>query len=257
MKSWFFPLGDSLFNFGKALKAGNGLVDIRDSYGFAEGDRIYIFRPSPDNCVKYEMDVIKTGLSFDDSTDNEKFWKDPDAYYDGLMRSSYTRLKLVREFNNHELSADNLKANGLRSVISVDVIPDDVLAYILEPAINDYYGVDFPEDADIYEGALMTVEVNKYERSRSARDKCIALKGCSCAVCGLNFEEKYGAIGKGFIHVHHLVPISSVGKEYKLDVEHDLIPVCPNCHYMLHRKPGGVYTVDELKAMLGKTLNND
>ena len=130
------------------------------------------------------------------------------------------------------------------------MLSEDTLAYILRPAVDDTYGVDYPEDNDFYEGALMTVEVNKYERSRSARDKCIALKGCRCAVCGIDFGEKYGPAGKGFIHVHHLVPISSIGKEYKLDPERDLVPVCPNCHYMLHRKPDGVYKVEELKQIL-------
>jgi predicted HNH restriction endonuclease len=30
----------------------------------------------------------------------------------------------------------------------------------------------------------------------------------------------------------------------------DLIPVCPNCHMILHSKPGGFYTVEEVKNML-------
>ena len=68
-------------------------------------------------------------------------------------------------------------------------------------------------------------------------------------VCGKDFEEQYGSIGKGFIHVHHLTPISSIGKEYKLNIDKDLVPVCPNCHYMLHRKDPP-YTPEELKEIL-------
>lgn len=64
----------------------------------------------------------------------------------------------------------------------------------------------------------------------------------------IDFEAAYGEVGKGFIHVHHVVPISSIGKEYELDVEKDLVPVCPNCHYMLHRKDPP-YTVEEMKKM--------
>lgn len=30
--------------------------------------------------------------------------------------------------------------------------------------------------------------------------------------------------------------VSSFGGEYYLDPKKDLIPVCPNCHAMLHRK---------------------
>ena len=68
-----------------------------------------------------------------------------------------------------------------------------------------------------------------------------------------DFEATYGEIGKGFIRVHHLVPISSIGKEYELNVERDLAPVCPNCHYMLHRK-NPPYTIEELKEILHKQI---
>ena len=50
----------------------------------------------------------------------------------------------------------------------------------------------------------------------------------------MEFGKVYGKPGDGFIHVHHLVPVSSRGKRYRLDPINDLIPVCPNCHAMLH-----------------------
>ena len=40
---------------------------------------------------------------------------------------------------------------------------------------------------------------------------------------------------KNFIHVHHVTPISKVGREYKIDPIKDLIPLCPNCHAMIHK----------------------
>ncbi len=36
-------------------------------------------------------------------------------------------------------------------------------------------------------------------------------------------------MGEGFIHVHHLKPLSEVGYEYRVDPIRDLRPVCPNC----------------------------
>ncbi|MBE8233557.1 MAG: HNH endonuclease [Endozoicomonadaceae bacterium] len=86
-----------------------------------------------------------------------------------------------------------------------------------------------------YEGASKTISVNIYERNVKARTKCMELFGLSCAACKFNFESNYGMLGKGFIHIHHLTPISEVGVEYKLNPEKDLRPVCPNCHAMLHR----------------------
>lgn len=67
----------------------------------------------------------------------------------------------------------------------------------------------------------------------------------------MNFEERYGEIGKGFIHVHHEVEISTIGEDYEIDPIDDLKPVCPNCHAMLHkRKPA--YSIDELKEYFCK-----
>lgn len=84
------------------------------------------------------------------------------------------------------------------------------------------------------EGARRTITVNAYERSPNARNLCIAHWGSLCQVCEFDFERMYGEIGSGFIHVHHLVPLSEVGVTYQVDPVKDLSPVCPNCHAMLH-----------------------
>ena len=86
------------------------------------------------------------------------------------------------------------------------------------------------------EGAVRRVLVNAYERDRTARQVCINKHGLACAVCGLRFRQRYGALGAGFIHVHHVVPLSELGADSKLDPVRDLRPVCPNCHAMLHRR---------------------
>ncbi|MGZ5031292.1 MAG: HNH endonuclease [Methylobacter sp.] len=98
---------------------------------------------------------------------------------------------------------------------------------------------DYPDEIQnpdaVTEGSKTTVVVNKYERNSGARYKCIKKWGVNCVVCNFNFENIYGDRGAGFIHVHHLVPLSEVGEEYQLDPIKDLRPVCPNCHAMLHR----------------------
>ena len=100
------------------------------------------------------------------------------------------------------------------------------------------------------EGASKTIRVNRYERDRVARDKCIAHYGTSCAVCGFDFESRYGQLGRGFTHVHHLVPLAEIGVEYTVDPIEDLRPVCPNCHAMLHRGSGPVMSIDELRQLM-------
>ncbi len=114
----------------------------------------------------------------------------------------------------------------------------------------------FPDSAETttcIEGAKITIQVNKYERNSIARQKCIDELGCYCHICGINFEKVYGEIGKDFIHVHHKIPLNEIKEEYVVDPIKDLLPVCPNCHAMLHRKIDGNYlTIDELNQIFTK-----
>ena len=102
---------------------------------------------------------------------------------------------------------------------------------------------------DTEEGALKRVYVNRFERNPAARQACLAKYGYKCQVCTFDFAGTYGSHGRNFIHVHHLVPLSEIGQRYKVDGEADLIPVCPNCHAMLHKGPRTL-SLSELRAML-------
>lgn len=103
----------------------------------------------------------------------------------------------------------------------------------------------------IHEGAIKQVLINQYERNPIARNACILKHGYSCAVCDMNFKDVYGTIGEGFIHVHHIVPLHEIKHDYIVDGEKDLIPVCPNCHAMLHKEINGRYlTPEELRSRI-------
>jgi hypothetical protein len=113
-------------------------------------------------------------------------------------------------------------------------------------------GLHLPEEvpqAGLVEGATRKVTVNAYERNREARTACIRHWGTSCVVCGFSFGARYGDMGKDFIHVHHLVPLAKLGKEYQVDPVADLRPVCPNCHAMLHRTDPPC-SIEDLKGRL-------
>ncbi len=108
----------------------------------------------------------------------------------------------------------------------------------------------------ITEGSKKSVVVNRYERSPDGRRRCIEKHGCACAACGLDFSERYGPIGEDFIHVHHTVPLASIGESYGLDPETELVPVCPNCHAMLHRGVSTPRTVAELVALMASAVRS-
>ena len=68
--------------------------------------------------------------------------------------------------------------------------------------------------------------ITTHERNVDARNKYIQSKGIKCFVCGFDFEKTYGELGKGFIHVHHVNPISNKDGRYEINIEKDLFPVC-------------------------------
>ena len=97
-----------------------------------------------------------------------------------------------------------------------------------------------PKD-EIEEGGVVSIHLDKRERNPEARKKCFKyywdLHGGKiiCECCGIDFNEVYGKIGLGFIEVHHLDPISNYDETHKIDPVNDLIPLCSNCHSMIHR----------------------
>lgn len=92
---------------------------------------------------------------------------------------------------------------------------------------------------DEKEGLLKEYNLTRYERSHIARRLCLEHYGAVCQICGFDFEKVYGKRDNAepYIEIHHINPLaeSSAEKgEHKVDYVNDLIPVCANCHRMLH-----------------------
>lgn len=102
------------------------------------------------------------------------------------------------------------------------------------------------------EGGKKLVYTTRYERNKELRKEAIRLQGDSCKCCGVNFKDKYGELGEGFIHVHHKKPISTANGIMIIDPLNDLDVVCPNCHSMLHKPKNRLLTVEELRSIILK-----
>lgn len=133
----------------------------------------------------------------------------------------------------------------------------DVIAVELEKHWEQYSEIakftlpdEVSYDEDVYhEGALRQITVNAYERNSAARQKCIAVHGSRCGACGFDFGDFYGKDVKGYIHIHHLTQLSDIGEAYVVNPETDLVPVCANCHAVIHRRKPP-YTLDEVRSMI-------
>lgn len=102
------------------------------------------------------------------------------------------------------------------------------------------------------EGASRVQRSVRYERDRRNRAAAIALFGCQCQACGLDFGDRYGEVASGFIEVHHTTPLSALEADTIIDPARDLVPLCPNCHAVAHRQDPP-YSVAEIRAMLRRS----
>jgi hypothetical protein len=131
------------------------------------------------------------------------------------------------------LNKQIVNSQKLEEVVTYDIdsekAEDD--SYYKDGAVKEYYG-------------------KRYERNPENRKKAIEIHGLSCLVCGFNFEKVYGERGQDFIEVHHVKPLSTIGEEVEIDPKEDLVPVCSNCHRMIHRRKDNVLSVKELKSLL-------
>ena len=119
-------------------------------------------------------------------------------------------------------------------------IPGYTLAVDQHPNVTSY------EKATFNEGARRDIIQSVVERDPAARAACIAIHGLSCAACGFNFGTVFGSLGEGFIHVHHCNPVS--GGPMEVDPSKDMVPLCPNCHAMVHRREP-ILSLEEIKML--------
>jgi predicted RNA-binding Zn-ribbon protein involved in translation (DUF1610 family) len=102
------------------------------------------------------------------------------------------------------------------------------------------------------EGRVIFSNRRIYERDPSNRIAAIAYHGTKCKICGFDFERTYGDRGKGFIEIHHKNLLSSTTEETIIDPKTDLVPVCPNCHSMIHRCKDSVLSIGEMIQLVNK-----
>ncbi|WP_156455875.1 MULTISPECIES: HNH endonuclease [Stenotrophomonas] len=104
-------------------------------------------------------------------------------------------------------------------------------------------------DENYMEGAISASLVIKRERSRRNRYLCLSIHGNRCAGCGFGIEELFGG-ACSIIEVHHLQPLSTLTTPREYDPRCDLVPLCPNCHRIVHLRKPTPYSLEELRLLL-------
>lgn len=252
MTYWIIPWNAERFDLTSCLEIFNGEVDWHQNNNFEVGDTAFMYCALPVGRITYMFEIVKVCIPHDDTYNDEQFFLD-DSDLEKNPKKGYARLKLIAVANpTDKLTFNTLVTNGMKKSVQSPVrVTDPLLEYILS-------GFELEQDetnpTKYIEGTSYTVTQTLYERDPQARIECLRHYGnkYKCEICDFNFKEVYGEIGNEFIHVHHIDFLSSnKGMHVQTNPKQDLIPVCPNCHSMLHRKLNGKYiNPQQLKDIL-------
>ena len=215
--------------FAGALLADMGNADIDGRAAFQA-----ILSDSCDRGAKVDLKVNDVPFSFDDAD---------------VWAQTWNRLVLTMSKGSLELGIDDDEGEqdarivchwtGRIAAAVVATLPTEEVEESVESDV-----IGYPE------GTFKTVQTNRYERDRRNRAAAIAIHGTDCKGCGLQMDERYGSVAAGLIEVHHITPVSELGEAYLLDPVKDLVPLCPNCHAVVHRRspPLAIGELQELIA---------
>ena len=104
------------------------------------------------------------------------------------------------------------------------------------------------KEREMTEGEKIHVEFEVAHRNQALRQACIDKYGYQCQCCGMNFADMYGEeLGNSFIEVHHLKMISTYDESKPNDYVENLVPLCSNCHSMIHHGKNGPLSLRELR----------
>ncbi len=189
------------------------------------------------------------------------------VFVTGLYGFYKIPIQIISDCINKNMLSHQKKTNqsNYKVVINKDLsVPEIITLKGFENvSISDYFfefnkeynfSYELNKEIDVFdEGSVKKVLVNVYERNAVARKKCIEHFGCNCQICGFDFAEKYGKQYSDIIEVHHIKPLNEIGENYIVDPIKDLIPVCSNCHTILHKKLNGKFmTIEDLKNKFNK-----
>jgi 5-methylcytosine-specific restriction protein A len=249
---WLVPANPTEYDIASAFSWYETL-DWKRSFNYENGDILFIYVSGNIQKVRFKAEVIEGLVRTNDTKHNKTFWID-EKKFDQSKEWNYSRIRLVDEVDTTALSLKKLREHGLKGNIQgskklTGELRDYIMSFFEHDLTEGYYPDEVSENLE--EGMRKTVMVNVYERNPIARKKCIDHYGVQCQVCDLDFENTYGEVGKDFIHVHHIKPLYAIQQGYIVDPIQDLIPVCPNCHAMLHRKENGLnLSIEQLRERI-------
>lgn len=130
---------------------------------------------------------------------------------------------------------------------------------VLDDIENNSEKIENFDEEFINEGTNSRSTSNRYKRSQKLHDRAIEHfskdNRISCHCCSFNFDDFYSAdVAKGYIEIHHIKPVFKYESE-DMDISiskalENLIPVCANCHRVIHKNKKEPIHTDRLTEII-------
>lgn len=256
MTNWIIPSNLSLYDVLGAFSKLK-ILDWKQSANIEIGDIVYIYVGRPISGIRFKTEVLLTELP-NEIIDDTEFKKDP-AVYKNYGR--YMRLKLIHEYDDYELTFNDLKEQGLTNVRGTIRMSSELLSYIekkesikinrkrTENELDQELFQDIDslvteignEPVDYVPTPKKKPEAIQHNNGTAyARDKLVAINALARAKHICEIDENHPSFirrtsKKNYTEPHHLIPMSCQDKfDNSLDVEANIVSLCSNCHNQIH-----------------------
>ena len=174
----------------------------------------------------------------------------------------------IHEITQKGLDYLNMNVEALEYLFDNDFDYSDLKEYadsISEETKKGKKILTYDENELVSEGRMKSQPTKKYERSKKLRDIAVenyTINGTIlCEACKFDFFVFYGKIGEGYIEMHHIKPVfqndGQAEKTFISEALKNIVPVCANCHRVIHRKKKRIIRIDELKQAIGNAKTQD
>lgn len=230
-----------------ALKQTDKSVFIHNGTGVPHDIRGYFEADNLENGQRINLHLQNRNILYEAKIEmgqgkTRMFWRKEFA---SLLRQEYSFIYTA--FSKNTLPQSALPVlrfeKSYNNIFRVDIVGKSIVEDDIINELDDEIAVQREGKRKEYFG-------KRYERKSALRRRAIEIHGTKCHGCAFDFSLVYGSRGEGFIEIHHTKPLSMSDEEQVVNVEEDLVPVCSNCHRMIHRKRDEVLTMEDLKALI-------
>ena len=193
----------------------------------------YIFE-NPSTAISVLMGRMESGNQSFVTMDNIELGE----YLEADIVTNYEQKLKLKELL---LKADELKQNDFTNFVNKDNIYEVVTTNSMTQS-STYEASYIPE----LKPEKILGEKNSYRRDNEKAKKSIVLANYKCELDD-NHQTFNTINGKPYMEAHHLIPLSTQDYfEYSLDVDANIVCLCPTCHRKLHY---GNSIKDDLKRL--------